>query len=164
MFKNIYSSSNDPRLRFFQYRLLHRTIVTNKNLFQWKIKPSAACTFCITEDESLMHLFLKCRIVSDLWSRLFSWMDSKTDISITFPDVDILLGIADDAGNNWAAHNTIFTLTKKYIYKCRCLGTCPNFNELLSILLYEIHIEKVAATNCDKMYRFHSKWAKFSLT
>ena len=62
-FKNIYVASNIPKYRSFQYRLLHRAVVTNVQLCRWKIKSTNMCTFCAEDQETLLHLFINCKEV-----------------------------------------------------------------------------------------------------
>ena len=51
------------KLRSFQYRLMFRAIITNKQLFIWKISETQTCSFGCKEIESYEHLFVNCVIV-----------------------------------------------------------------------------------------------------
>ena len=56
-FLHIYRSSKDNKLRQFSFKLLHRTIVTKKELNKFRLVNDAACTFCSNPD-SIEHTFL----------------------------------------------------------------------------------------------------------
>ena len=66
-FKDIYSVTNIAKYRSFQYRLLHRAIITNVDLKRWNIILSELCTFCGKEKEDYKHLFIYCEFVRNLW-------------------------------------------------------------------------------------------------
>ena len=64
-FRNINTTTNITKLRSFQYRLLHRAIVTNIHLKKWKIKDSALCEKCGLEVETLSHMFVTCNKLAE---------------------------------------------------------------------------------------------------
>ena len=45
-FLHMYRSSKDNKLRQFSFKLLHRTIITKKELNKCRLVNDAACTFC----------------------------------------------------------------------------------------------------------------------
>ena len=57
LFAQIYVTTNFTKYRSFQYRLVHRAIVTNMHLYRWGIKTSNMCHFCGLSKETLTHLF-----------------------------------------------------------------------------------------------------------
>jgi len=46
----------DNRFTQYRYKLLHRIIATNENLFTWKLSNSPCCNFC-NEMETVDHFF-----------------------------------------------------------------------------------------------------------
>ena len=48
----------NTKTREFQYKILNRYLVTNTFLHKVGLKPTALCTFCGGESESLEHLFI----------------------------------------------------------------------------------------------------------
>ena len=55
------------KLRSFQYRMLHRALVTKKNLHRWKIKDNNLCVFCKKCEETVQHIFGVCEKVIPIW-------------------------------------------------------------------------------------------------
>ena len=51
------------KLSYFQFKLLHRRIPTNKFLYTIKIKDNNLCTFFKTDIETIVHIFWTCEIV-----------------------------------------------------------------------------------------------------
>ena len=60
LFSEMRKITNSSKLRSFQFRLLHLSIVTNVQLKKWKILDSDICTFCKNYSETLEHLFFHC--------------------------------------------------------------------------------------------------------
>ena len=58
-FSFVYQSTRDNKLRQFSFRLLHRIIVTKKELHKFRLTDDATCTFCPNSD-SIEHTFLDC--------------------------------------------------------------------------------------------------------
>ena len=56
-FKNVYHITTSCELQYFQFKLLHRIVVTNEKLYMWNIVESDICTFCMEEIETMFHLF-----------------------------------------------------------------------------------------------------------
>ena len=59
-----FNCTKSTKLRNFQFKLLHRRIVTNSFSHKIAIKNRNNCTFCEVERETLFHLFWSCRVVS----------------------------------------------------------------------------------------------------
>ena len=66
-FTNIYFNTNFVKLRFFQYKMLHRCLSLNNFLWKAGIVNSNKCSFCLIETETTIHLFYECNIVKNLW-------------------------------------------------------------------------------------------------
>ena len=56
------------KLRDFQYRLLHKKVPSNKELFHWKIRRTPKCDRC-TDDDSIDHLLFNCQCIQKLWDQ-----------------------------------------------------------------------------------------------
>ena len=65
------STSNDMKLRDFQYRYLNHIAPTNKFLSKCQIVSSSLCDFCNLEIELKRHLFWDCRHVQFSWTNFF---------------------------------------------------------------------------------------------
>ena len=85
-FTNIYFNTNFVKLRFFQYKMLHRCLSLNNFLWKPGIVNSNKCLYCLIKTETTIHLFYECDIVKNLWLQLFSWLQSFT---VYLPDIDL---------------------------------------------------------------------------
>ena len=118
---NIFFCTKDTRLVWFQYRILHRILATNKFLFMIRIADNPNCSFCKTEVESLKHLFYDCTKVREIWNNLHIWLTIHATSDFTFDLVaeDILLG---KVGKKFNLLNLIITIVKYYIYSQKRCG------------------------------------------
>ena len=61
-------TTQETKLRWFQYTILHRILTTNSVAYKLKFLDSEACTFCHKNKESIVHLFWECEIVRQFWN------------------------------------------------------------------------------------------------
>ena len=155
----MYNCTRSTKLRDFQYRLLHMTLVTNKEAFHYFRKvPSDRCTFCKNCQEDIHHILLFCRFSKSLWKDLHSYIVRKTGINVTLTDEDLFFGNKFLPFPN--LYNHILILAKQYIYACRCLNVTPDFNSLLRKIDREYRIELSANVNDSNFFQFdpRRKW------
>ena len=57
-----------PKIRYFQYRFLHRILGVNSYIYKFKYVNSPLCTFCNTSDETIEHLFWDCDVIQTFWN------------------------------------------------------------------------------------------------
>ena len=150
-FKDIYKVTNVPKLRSFQFRLLHRGVITNVHTYHWKKITSDKCTFCHKHRESYLHLFVYCEYVqkhsNTLWKNCDSFMSSQiTNVDICF-DTNTVITNRIVTTNPYYYKILICLTTNQYIYQKRCFGQIPTFTELKA----EINIDKEhCRIHCNK--------------
>ena len=66
----------------FQFRLLHNEIGFNKQLKLWKVKNNDWCTFCQNEQENMLHFFVQCPFIVQLWQDVFQLLERKSNICL----------------------------------------------------------------------------------
>ena len=89
----MYTCTRSTKLRDFHFRLLHMTLVTNKEAFHYfKKVPNDRCTFCETHQEDIHHILLYCRFTKNLWSNLHTFIVDKTGVDLLLTDQDRLFG------------------------------------------------------------------------
>ena len=62
-FSITYKSTKDYKLRQFLFRLLHRIIMTKKELFNFRLTDDEVSTLCLRPD-SIEHTFLDCTVTT----------------------------------------------------------------------------------------------------
>ena len=156
LFTNVYRCTPSTSLRAFQYFLIHRALVTNMDLYKWKIKDSSICTFCRLHPESIFHLLWECDTVSTLWSEIFIWLNIETSTNIIFSPQEILLGSGQE---NLALYDLILLIAKKYIYACRCLDLQPTLIGFVHKVKHVYETEVEGAKLHNKSEKCANKWA-----
>ena len=118
-----------------------------------------ACTFCHTENETLLHLFFECRFTRSFWGQLSNLIKNKCDIDLrTWNETDILFG-------NRAlgiALNKIIIQGKMHIYYCRIKKLRPEIANFRSYLVNNYKIEKYISIQYMKSEQFDRVWHNFA--
>ena len=73
-FLHPYRTTTEAKLRWFQFRLLHKTLITNKFMYKINKSDNERCTFCRTTSETLYYLFWDCNILKMFWSQFLIWI------------------------------------------------------------------------------------------
>ena len=74
----------ESSLRSFQYKILTNTLYLKERLFKFGIAESPLCSQCTQEKESIIQLFVTCRVTNNLWEQLCAWL-SDLDIKLPLP-------------------------------------------------------------------------------
>ena len=80
-FKELYVITNVTKLRDFQYRLLLGKVFTGELLYNWNVIDSPLCYFCQEENETVVHLFMECKFIQEIWNTIKNILE---DLDIVF--------------------------------------------------------------------------------
>ena len=155
---NIFRSTKDTKLIWFQYRIVHRIIATNKYLYRIKLRNDPLCSFCNNDDETIEHLFYNCSYVSSLWENVKEWIKEKTDNEITLSLKDILF-LKNARSEN--SLNIVIMLVKFYIFRKRFEDRILRITELKEILKNYYKTEKYIYVTKGKCDVFDRRWNAF---
>ena len=86
-----FNCSMDTKLRWFQYRILNRFLTTNSSMCKIGQRIDNVCTFCKKEAETIEHLFVECKVVTNILSKLQKWIQIKLGIPVLLSKTHILL-------------------------------------------------------------------------
>ena len=117
IYKICFYSVHDNNVIWFQYRILNNILGTKNYLKKVKINMNSACSFCKTHDETLEHLFCKCREVIQLWNNIQQQINNKLGINIVLTNLMKLHGYIISDQNFWPL-NLILMISRKYIFWC----------------------------------------------
>ena len=159
MHMDIYSLTNNPKYRSFQYRLLQRGIVTNIQLCKWGIKDSENCYFCKQEPETIVHLLILCPVVQEIWLRF------KQFVSEEFGNIIVELSPKNIMTNRVVKNkrdviNFMCLIVKQYIYSSRCLQKDLHFSAIKAKIKSVENVEKYIAIKNSKVRIHEKKWKK----
>ena len=68
---------------YFQYQVIHKSLVTNRKLFQFGIRDNDICDNCNTT-ETISHLLIECTTTSNLWIELRLWLQRTLNSTILY--------------------------------------------------------------------------------
>ena len=74
IFTCLKSICKETKLKEFQFKLIHRIVVTKKELHRYGIKADDECLYC-GEKDSIDHTFLNCLLVKIFVNNLIDWFN-----------------------------------------------------------------------------------------
>ena len=155
-FKTLYITTNIPKLRSFQYRLLHRALVLNSHLFRWGLTEDNLCTFCKETKETIEHLLVECHFSQTVWFAMQNFVKRFSNETFSLQKSQLLLNCVHP--NPGHVFNFICLVTKQYLYRKRCQKDLPNVNELNGVILSYENVEKYNAIKNNMLVKHQKKW------
>lgn len=155
-----FQTTQDTRLRWFQYRIINRILTTNLFLCRIKLKDTSLCTFCKEEEESLSHILCKCPFVKCFWNNVMDWLKKKCVhiFNLVLTDQLIIFGCNDRTKTD-PVFDLLLLLGKYFIYKCKCMGIKPHITAFKSEIKQRYRIEKITYHN--NANSFNTRWAMY---
>ena len=158
-FNLTYKVTQDVKLRWFQYRLIHRLLPTQRYLYIRKIVEDPICNLCQQEEQDIEHLFFDCEVIKSFWHDLQDLLKNQCPHceNIRFIKELILFG---NAPNYFTDDIFLFIIlyAKYYIYICKLDDRLPTINTFLKTLKSRYNIEKYIAVTRNKTDTFNSNW------
>ena len=103
---------------WFQICINHNILVTNKLLYQMKTNENGLCSFCQTNNETIIHLFWQCNKTQQFITNVKEWL-MKYNIQCDINEKYFLLGLQEE-------HRYISFLSHPAYYS-RVRYRSPNF-------------------------------------
>ena len=131
----------DSKLREFHYKILNTIVFTNDKLFRFVLSHSPNCTFCNEEPESLEHLLLRCKVSSEFWKEVPSWLKENNIVIESFTEIGLLLGFFEETEDFFIMNHVLF-LVKNRSYVRKCLGSLPSLRGFITgiSIIYNIEL------------------------
>ena len=150
-----FSVTKDTKLQDFQYKLIHRILITNSFLCKCGLKETELCTFCTETKESLVHIFWEYNYVRNFWLTIGNFL-KICGVSLSFNAKDIILCLTEHSSAQGTINNVLIIL-KYYAYICRCKCSALNLEGGLEFLKYAISIEKESMIYLSPVQKEHVK-------
>ena len=148
-FTRIYQITKDNKLRQFLFKILHRIIITKKELKRFHIATDDHCNFCFKTD-SIMHTFLECDVSISVFSSTIKWFNDVHKLNVSPSDEQILFNITDEIAPLTSTQKRRLDLLllsmKHYLYSCKVFSKNPNLSELQTKLQIQWKIEDCSLT------------------
>ena len=92
IFKSLKNICKETRLREFQFKLIHRIVITRKELFKFGIKTDDECLYCGDKD-SIDHTFIECPYTASFAKKVIQWFNEANCCQISPTSKELLFGI-----------------------------------------------------------------------
>ena len=134
----------ETKLREFQFKLIHRIIVTKKELCRFGIKPDDDCLYC-GEKDSVDHSFKDCRFVISFETEVIKWFNARNNSKFNPTIEEKLFGLDKSSYNKELVKKFNYTmLSMRYYIYSRKLHDKPIFlGDFVNKLLLKYKIEKL---------------------
>ena len=150
----------DNKLIYFQYKIIHKILGTNKLLNQIGKSNNNRCRLCGEDIETIDHLFVTCKVTKILWHDLNDWLKIKINKEIDLSPMRIIMGHLE-TDNNFLPINTIILVTKYYIFTSAVKTCLPSFHELKWIIKRCYNEQHWLSQEQNKETYFNKSWLIF---
>ena len=137
-FKNIRHIKEGSFIKYLQFKMLHKRIVTNKKLRDMGISDMSNCPYCGELEETIEHAFLYCETVKIFWNEVEQWLRLHIDTSIKLSNLEKIMGT--DTTEN-IIDKTIIA-TDRVIYRNRQQGKPHSIREVKALLKSQMLLEE----------------------
>jgi len=128
-----YICSQETKMQYFQYRIIHSFLTTNAYLKKIRIKDSDQCPYC-EEKQTIVHLFAECHTVKTFWKDFTDWWKKENQHPVGLTNIEIIYGHLSHIENNKTLNRCI--LQAKYYLFCTALSNAyPTFHAVKHRLL-----------------------------
>ena len=155
-FRDIDRVTNVAKFRSFQYRLLHRSLITNIHLHKWGIINSPLCSFCNSEVETTMHIMIWCPKVAHLWIHMELFMMQYSTKQIDFSPKNVITNQIITQTTH--VKNAMCLFIKQFIYKQRCQKAELCIKECERYIRSIENNEKYYAVKNNRLSKHLRKW------
>ena len=95
-FTRVKSVCKDNKLREFYFKLLHRIVVTKKDLFLFGKAEETKCPYCGI-NYSIIHTFHSCNWSQSFFLEVITWFNKENVTSFSLSPTELLFGMRVDA-------------------------------------------------------------------
>ena len=125
IFKSLRTVCKETKLREFQFKFIHRTVVTKEELFKYGIKPDDECCFC-GEKDSIDHTFIHCSFTKSFVQNVTLWFNKTNNSPFSPTTEELLFGIITiSPGNSVIKEFNYTTLFMRYYIYTSKLNNKP---------------------------------------
>ena len=116
---------------------------------------SKLCYYCNLDNETLVHLFIECPIIRQIWVEFKDYILGRYGFHCM---IDVESIIFNRVIDKFHVANFMCLIVKQYIYRQRCLRESIHFNALKLYINRIEGIEKYIAVKNDKVKKHNQKW------
>ena len=143
-FKSLKNIFRETKLKEFRFKLIHRTIVTKKELFRFGIKANDECVYCRDRD-SIEHSFIECMFTRLFTQKVLNWFNQVNSSQIS-PTQRRLFGITTSSHDTTIIRKFNYTalFMCHYIYSGKLNSLAISFQDFIGKLLIKYNLESLS--------------------
>ena len=134
----------ENKLREFQFKFIHRIVITKKELFRYGINTNSDCIYC-GEPDSINHTIVDCEFTKTFTNKVIYWFNNQ-NVSNFQPDTKEMLFAT-------FKHPTYKKLVRKfnctllfmkfYVYESKLKNNSLVLNEFITRINYKYKVENL---------------------
>ena len=139
-----YKTCKEANLREFKFKLLHRIVVTKKELKSFGIKSESDYLFC-GESDSIDQTFLDCQFTSSFTRQVVGWFNATKNTSFNPEPKEIVFGLFKQSFTWHGAvrqFNYTFLYMMYYIYSNKLKESSIILSEFVNKINFKNKVEK----------------------
>ena len=115
IFKSLKKVCKETRLKEFQFKLIHRIVITKKELFRFDIKTNGKCLYCRDKD-STEHTFIDCPFTESFAKKFIQWFSEASCCQISPTTKKLLFGIIPSSKETKLIYKFNYTILSIHHY------------------------------------------------
>ena len=145
-FASLKTLCKEPKLKEFQFKFMHRIIVTKRELFRYGIQSDDDCIYC-GEKDSLNHTFSDCAVVKKFSHEVISWFNVTNKTHFNPSMEEKLFGVTSEQFGKNVTKKFNYTLLfmKYYIYTNKLHTYSILLADFVNKILLKYRIEHIEA-------------------
>ena len=159
-FKHLKKSTDDRKLLWLQFRIIHHILTTNRSVSKFKPNQCELCTFCKSNSETIEHVMWQCRYVQTFFNDLTNLLRIKC-VHLTnfrFSAMLVIFGVEHNIITD-GVMDLVVLLAKAYIYRSKTIQTVPTLSSFKYILYSRYLIEKNTYATKNQDNEFMKRWS-----
>ena len=142
IFKSLKNICKETKLKECQFKLIHRTIVTKKELFRFGIKTDDECLYCGDKD-SIEHSFIECVFTKMFTQNVLDWFIQVNKCQISPTIEETLFGITASTLDTTIIRKFNYTtlFMRHYIYSSKLNSLAISIQDFISKLVIKYDLE-----------------------
>ena len=143
IFTSLKNICKETKLKEFQFKLIHRIVVTKKELHRYGIKADDECLYC-GEKDSIEHTFLNCQFVKIFVNSVIDWFNAANNSKFAPTIEEKLFGIISGSYEKEILKKFNYTILfmKYYIYTSKMHNQAIHLPVFVDKVLFKYRIEK----------------------
>ena len=160
LFRKLKSTTTDTKLRWFQYRILHHILSTNRSVSKFDHTQDHLCTFCKLKSETIIHLLWECPTSNLFWKDLEKVINLRAlhAHNFRFTQSLVIFGKCEIIKTD-SICDLIILLGKFYLYRCKVQNNEVNLKMFIRELYNRYSVEKEISKNSPL---FKTQWAPYT--